>query len=67
MTKQTAPVSHQARPDGILPNVSAVVFVILCVANAVIYKTCLPYLRSKMDFLFRPIGETALDELECLF
>jgi hypothetical protein len=43
------------------------VFVILCVANAVIHETCLPYFKSKMNFPFRAIGETALDELQCLF
>jgi hypothetical protein len=44
-----------------------VVFVIPCVANAVIHETCLPYFKSKMNFPFRAIGETALDELQCLF
>jgi hypothetical protein len=43
------------------------VFVILCVANAVIHETCLPYFKSKMNFPFRAIVETALDELQCLF
>jgi hypothetical protein len=44
-----------------------VVFVILWVANAVIHQTCLPYFKSKMNFPFRAIGETALDELQCPF
>jgi hypothetical protein len=44
-----------------------VVFVILRVANAVIHETCLPYFKSKMNLPFRATGETALDELQCLF
>jgi len=36
-------------------------------ANAVVQKTCLPYFKSKMNLPFRAIGETALDELQCLF
>jgi hypothetical protein len=43
------------------------VFVILCVANAVIHETCLPYFKSKMNFPFRAIGETALDEIAVPF
>ena len=41
--------------------------IILCVANAVIHETCLPYFQREMNFPFRAIGETALDELQCLF
>ena len=37
----------QARFDRILPNVSVVVFVVLCVANAVIYETGLLYVKAK--------------------
>jgi hypothetical protein len=44
-----------------------VVVVILCVAKAMIYETRLPYLKSKMNFPFRAIGETPLDELQCFF
>ena len=44
-----------------------VVVVFLCVANAVIYETRLPYFKSKMNFPFRAIGETALDEWQCFF
>jgi len=43
-----------------------VVFVIVCVANGVIHETRLPYFKSKMNFSSRAIGETALDELQCL-
>jgi hypothetical protein len=66
ITRQLRPLA-QARSDRILPNVCVVVFVVLCVANAVIYETCLPYFKSEMNFPFRTIGETALDELQWLF
>jgi hypothetical protein len=42
-------------------------FVILCVANAVIHETRFLYFKSKMNFPFRAIGETALDEWRSLF
>jgi hypothetical protein len=42
------------------------VFVILCVVNAVIHKTCLPYFVRKRIFPLRAKGETTLDELQCL-
>jgi len=67
MTRHTLRSLAQARSDRILPNVRVVVFVIVRVANAVIHETCLPYFESKMNFPFPAIGETALDELECLF
>ena len=44
-----------------------VVFVILWIANAVIHETCLPYFKRKRIFPFRAKGETALNELQCLF
>ncbi len=42
-------------------------FVILCVTNAVIHETGLPYFKSKMYFPLRGIRETAFDQLQCLF
>jgi hypothetical protein len=39
------------------------VFIIFCVANAVIHETRLPYFKSKMNFPFHAI---ALDESQCL-
>jgi hypothetical protein len=42
-----------------LPNVSEVVS---CAANAVIQEAYFPYFKSRMNFRFGAIGETALDE-----
>jgi hypothetical protein len=42
--------------------VSVVLFVVLCVANAMIDETCWPYFKRKMYFPLRAIRETALDQ-----
>src|SRR5882757_4497921 len=43
------------------------VLVVLCVPNAMIHKTCLPYFKGEMKFPFGAKEEAALDELQSLF
>src|SRR5882757_3705650 len=43
------------------------VLVVLCVPNAMIHKTCLPYFKGEMKFPFGAKGEAALDELQSPF
>ena len=67
MTRKQLRSLAQARFDRIIPNVSAVMLVVLCVTNAVIHETGLPYFKSKMYFPLRAIRETTFDQLQCLF
>ena len=58
MTRQRAPVFRSSPLHRIFPNVSVVVFIILCVANAVIHETCLPYFQREINFPFGAMGHS---------